>query len=49
LHYSVDTQLNALVARALADPALKATYADLGATPWPAEAEMIGKHRHFRL
>ena len=29
-------QINALIAKALADPALKARYADLGATPWPA-------------
>src|SRR4051794_20082733 len=28
-------QVNALIARALADPALKTRYADLGATPWP--------------
>jgi tripartite-type tricarboxylate transporter receptor subunit TctC len=28
-------QINALTVRALADPALKARYADLGATPWP--------------
>jgi tripartite-type tricarboxylate transporter receptor subunit TctC len=29
-------QASALLVRALADPALKARYADLGATPWPA-------------
>jgi tripartite-type tricarboxylate transporter receptor subunit TctC len=36
------TQINALIARALADPALKARYSDLGATPWPTSpAEIV--------
>jgi tripartite-type tricarboxylate transporter receptor subunit TctC len=34
-------RINALIERTLADPALKARYADLGATPWPlAPAEI---------
>jgi hypothetical protein len=28
-------QVNALTVKALSDPALKARYNDLGATPWP--------------
>jgi tripartite-type tricarboxylate transporter receptor subunit TctC len=38
-------QMNALLGRALADPALKARYADLGATPWPTSPAEI---RAFR-
>jgi tripartite-type tricarboxylate transporter receptor subunit TctC len=38
-------QINALTVKALADPALKARYADLGATPWPASPAEI---RAFR-
>jgi tripartite-type tricarboxylate transporter receptor subunit TctC len=38
-------QVNALTARALADPALKARYADLGATPWPASPAEIKAFR----
>ncbi|MDT7814709.1 MAG: hypothetical protein QOJ42_4625, partial [Acidobacteriaceae bacterium] len=38
-------QVNALTARALADPVLKARYGDLGATPWPASPAEI---RAFR-
>ena len=38
-------QVNALIARALADPALKARYADLGATPWPTSPAEIKAFR----
>jgi len=38
-------QANALIVKALADPALKARYADLGATPWPTTPAEI---RAFR-
>jgi tripartite-type tricarboxylate transporter receptor subunit TctC len=38
-------QINALLARALADPALKARYADLGATPWPTSPAEIKAFR----
>jgi tripartite-type tricarboxylate transporter receptor subunit TctC len=38
-------QINALIARALADPVLKARYADLGATPWPASPAEIKAFR----
>jgi tripartite-type tricarboxylate transporter receptor subunit TctC len=38
-------QVNALIVKALADPALKARYADLGATPWPTSPAEI---RAFR-
>jgi tripartite-type tricarboxylate transporter receptor subunit TctC len=38
-------QINALVVRALADPALKARYADLGATPWPTSPAAIKAFR----
>jgi tripartite-type tricarboxylate transporter receptor subunit TctC len=38
-------QVNALTAKALADPALKARYAELGATPWPASAAEIKAFR----
>jgi tripartite-type tricarboxylate transporter receptor subunit TctC len=38
-------QINALTGRALADPALKARYAELGATPWPTSPAEI---RAFR-
>jgi tripartite-type tricarboxylate transporter receptor subunit TctC len=38
-------QINALIARALADPALKARYADLGATPWPTSPAKIKAFR----
>src|SRR4051812_14132907 len=38
-------QVSALLARALADPALKARYADLGATPWPTSPAVIRAYR----
>jgi tripartite-type tricarboxylate transporter receptor subunit TctC len=38
-------QINALTVRALADPGLKARYADLGATPWPASSAEIKTFR----
>ncbi len=38
-------QINALIARALADPVLKARYSDLGATPWPASPAEIAAFR----
>jgi tripartite-type tricarboxylate transporter receptor subunit TctC len=38
-------QINALLARALADPALKARYGDLGATPWQASPAEITAFR----
>ena len=38
-------QINALIARALADPWLKARYADLGATPWPTSPPEIKAFR----
>ena len=38
-------QVNALTAKALADPALKARYAELGATPWPASPVEIKAFR----
>src|SRR4051812_13575125 len=38
-------QINALIARALADPAVKARYADLGATPWPLSPAEITAFR----
>jgi tripartite-type tricarboxylate transporter receptor subunit TctC len=38
-------QMNALLAKALADPALKARYADLGATPWPTSPAEIKAFR----
>jgi tripartite-type tricarboxylate transporter receptor subunit TctC len=38
-------QVNALTAKALADPALKARYAELGATPWPASPAEIKAFR----
>ena len=38
-------QMNALVVKALADPALKARYADLGATPWPTSPAEIKAYR----
>src|SRR3982074_1595829 len=38
-------QINALTARALSDPALKARYADLGATPWPTSPAEIKAFR----
>jgi tripartite-type tricarboxylate transporter receptor subunit TctC len=38
-------QINALIARALADPGLKARYADLGATPWQASPAEITAFR----
>jgi tripartite-type tricarboxylate transporter receptor subunit TctC len=35
-------QINALIAKALAEPTLKARYGDLGATPWPmSPAEIV--------
>lgn len=34
-------QINGLVLKALADPMLKARYADLGATPWPTSPDEI--------
>src|SRR3954470_10646109 len=45
-------QINALLARALTDPALKARYADLGATPWatsPAEIKSFRDSEEVRL
>ena len=39
-------QINALTVKALADPALKARYADLGATPWPASPAEIKAFRN---
>jgi len=39
------TQINALLARALADPALKARYADLGAKPWPTSPGEVSAFR----
>src|SRR3954468_22226091 len=38
-------QINALIARALADPAVKARYSDLGATPWPLSPAEITAFR----
>ena len=38
-------QINALTVRALSDPALKARYADLGATPWPVSPAEIKAFR----
>jgi tripartite-type tricarboxylate transporter receptor subunit TctC len=38
-------QINALTVKALADPALKARYADLGATPWPLSPAEIKAFR----
>ena len=38
-------QVNALTAKALADPVLKARYAELGATPWPASPAEIKAFR----
>jgi tripartite-type tricarboxylate transporter receptor subunit TctC len=38
-------KINALTVRALADPALKARYADLGATPWPLSPTQIKAFR----
>jgi tripartite-type tricarboxylate transporter receptor subunit TctC len=38
-------QVNALTARALADPQLKARYNDLGATPWPTSPAEIKAFR----
>ena len=45
-------QINALVVKALATPALKARYADLGATPWPttpAEIKAFRDSEEMRL
>src|SRR3954470_21677994 len=39
------TQVNALIAKALADPTVKARYADLGATPWPTSPAEIKSFR----
>jgi tripartite-type tricarboxylate transporter receptor subunit TctC len=39
-------QVNAQLVKALADPALKARYADLGATPWPTSPAEITAFRH---
>ena len=36
---------DALIVKALADPALKARYADLGATPWPTSPAEIKAFR----
>jgi len=41
----VVAQANALLRKALADPALKARYADLGATPWPTSPAEIKAFR----
>jgi len=38
-------RVNALIVKALADPALKARYADLGATPWPTKPAEIKAFR----
>jgi tripartite-type tricarboxylate transporter receptor subunit TctC len=38
-------QINALTARALADPWLKTRYADLGAKPWPTSPAEIKAFR----
>jgi len=38
-------QINALTIKALADPALKARYADLGATPWPTSPAEVKAFR----
>jgi tripartite-type tricarboxylate transporter receptor subunit TctC len=38
-------QINALIARALADPWLKSRYADLGAAPWPTSPAEIKTFR----
>jgi tripartite-type tricarboxylate transporter receptor subunit TctC len=38
-------QVNALTVKALADPQVKARYAELGATPWPTSPSEI---RAFR-
>jgi tripartite-type tricarboxylate transporter receptor subunit TctC len=38
-------QINALLRKTLADPALKARYADLGATPWPTSPAEIKAFR----
>ena len=38
-------QMNALLGKALADPALKARYSDLGATPWPTSPAEIKAFR----
>ena len=38
-------QVNALIVKPLADPALKARYADLGATPWPTSPAQINAFR----
>src|SRR5258708_15241463 len=38
-------QINALIVKALAAPGLKARYADLGATPWPASPTQIKAFR----
>jgi tripartite-type tricarboxylate transporter receptor subunit TctC len=38
-------QINALTGKALTDPALKARYADLGATPWPVSPAEIKAFR----
>src|SRR6188508_699084 len=38
-------RVNALIVKALADPALKARYADLGATPWPTSPAEIKAFR----
>jgi tripartite-type tricarboxylate transporter receptor subunit TctC len=41
----VVAQANVLLVRALADPRLKARYADLGATPWPTSPAEIKAFR----
>jgi tripartite-type tricarboxylate transporter receptor subunit TctC len=41
----VVAKINALTMRALADPGLKARYADLGATPWPLSPTEIKAFR----
>jgi len=38
-------QMNTLIAKALADPVLKARYGDLGATPWPMSPAEIAAFR----
>src|SRR5437764_3192141 len=41
----VGAQVNALTVKALGDPALKARYSDLGATPWPTSPAEIKAFR----
>jgi tripartite-type tricarboxylate transporter receptor subunit TctC len=45
IQVDIVAQINALTAKALIDPVLKARYADLGATPWPVSSSEITKFR----